>query len=506
MTAYVSLLYSRHEPPSQRGTKLPSLPARLTFASLAVLTLSLLPGCMSSRWLAGRDSRIDASALKKGSDDSDLRTIEDVIGPLQRQALANTDRGAKSEADRNDNEKLKDGLRLYEAKQYVEAERVFEGLIKSRNPNKFSLFKKDEKRPKYDPIREEAMYFLAESQYQREELANAAARYQGLIKDYPSTRYLDESTRRLFDISRRWLGVEDFASTSEVQQVSLEDGAEKGRLSNVEPKKRGFSLFPNLTDKSRPAMDLDGHALKNLKTIWMNDPSGPLADDAIMLAATHYLRKGSYRDADRLLTMLREQFPKSTHLQTAFVLGSHVKLMSYQGSRYDEQLLTDAKELKENTLRLFPDIAEADRIRSELKVIHDAEARRDWQTVLFYEKKRNDKAVAVYCQEVMKNFPDTKYADLARQKLAALRGTEIAAAGASSKPADRAIVPFQSQPETGTGRVRIDDSTPALQPVPQNSGPKPGDGPVFEPDGPIFDDDAAPSQSAEVQPAGRVRL
>jgi outer membrane protein assembly factor BamD (BamD/ComL family) len=476
-----------------------------TVARCAAVTACLFSGCISLHTLADRDADIDASALKTDRDDDGLRTIDDVVGPLQRQALANAGRkGLTSEADLNDQEKLKEGLRLYEARQYTDADRIFLDLIASRNPSRFSLFNRDEKRPTYDPIREEASFFHAESLYQQERLPKSAERYQALIKDYPATRYLDQSTRRLFDISRRWLGVEDFASTGEIQQVSLEDGADNGPLSNVKPPKKGFWLFPNLTDKSRPRMDLAGHALKNLKTIWMNDPSGPLADDAIMLAATHHLRKGNYRDADRLLTMLREQFPKSTHLQTAFVLGSHVKLMSYQGSKYDEQLLTDAKELKENTLRLFPELAESDRIRSELKAIHEAEARRDWQMALFYDKKNDNKATAVYCQEVLRRFPDTKYADLARKKLASLKSTELAVSGPAAQPVDQPIVPFESQPATGAGRARIDDSVPALQPVPRDAGPGFEDGPVFEPDGPIFDEDG-PSQPAG-QATGRVRL
>ncbi|MHC4876000.1 MAG: outer membrane protein assembly factor BamD [Planctomycetota bacterium] len=478
----------------------------LTALLLALAVSVTMTGCQSTGSLADRSGEIDASALKGTDDDRDLRNIDDVIGPLQREALAKAGRGGlTSTEDLNDQETLKEGLRLYESKDYAQADRIFRDLIRKRNPNRisFSLFSRKEKRPTYDPVREEAVFFLAESLYQQEELANSAKQYQALIKDYPSTRYLDESTRRLFDISRRWLGVDDFATSSEIRQVSLEDGADKGPLSTVQAKKRGFLPFPNLTDRSRPAVDLSGNALKNLKTIWMNDPSGPLADDALMLAATHYLRKEDYRNADRLLTMLREQFPKSTHLQTAFVLGSHVKLMSYQGSAYDEQLLTDAKELKENTLRLFPEIAESDRIRNELKLIYDAEARRDWEKALFYDKKNDDRAVAVYCREVIRNYSDTKYADLARKKLASLQPEALAgpATASPAAPADQSIMPFQSQPEA-LGRAPVFEDGPALRPVPTGSGPNFEDGPVFEPDGPIFDEEQPPGAGA----VGRVKV
>src|SRR5690606_41681136 len=68
-----------------------------------------------------------------------------------------------------------------------------------------------------------------------------------------------------------------------------------------------YTLFPYTT--------LFRSAIQSLKTIWMNDPTGPLADDALMLTATYYLRKGDFLEADHFFTILREEFPKSPHLQ-----------------------------------------------------------------------------------------------------------------------------------------------------------------------------------------------
>lgn len=495
--------------------------APFSIVSVALLTISasFITGCASlsmprpSDWFSRSESDelgIDASGAKKRlaggdplfEDDSDVRRIDDVVGPLQRKAMARARSGRlTSTSDKNDQEKLRRGLVLFEDKKYQDAETVFAALVKKRGPKKFTLFSDDDDRTKYDPVREEAVFFLAETHFMQGKLAKADSHYKALIKDYPSTRYLDQSTRRLFDISRRWLGVDDFASSGEIRQVSLEDGGNDAPLSNLPKKpKRRFGFLPNLTDSSRPVLDHDGHALASLKAIWMNDPSGPLADDALMLAATHRLRTEDYRDADRLLTILREQYPKSTHLQTAFVLGSHVKLMSYQGSKYDERLLEDARDLKESTLRLFPDLPESDRVRSELKMIHDARAKRDWDTVIFYEKKHEPKAVAVYCREILRNFPNTQYGQLARRKLAEIQsGNTVAAAPPAGNQLPRQtqqeppLQPFQSVPE-----------------IPDN------DGPVFEPSAPIFDDDSSPAETPQFEEpdfdrsadnnVGRVRL
>ena len=391
---------------------------------------------------------------------------------------------------------LKAAQKQFDEGQYAVAARGFSAISKKRSPSKFKLFGgSDKDRPSYDPIREEAVFYLAECQFQQSELSKAADNYQMLVKDYPSTRYMDESTRRLFEISKQWLGVDGFATTEEIRQVNAEQGAGNAPLSSQKATKR-FSVVPNLSDSSRPVFDQGGHALKALKTIWLNDPSGPLADDSLMLAATYHLRNEDYREADRLFTILREQFPKSPHLQNAFVLGSHVKLMSYQGAAYDEQLLSDSKQLKEQSLRLFPDLPEGDRVRRELKSIHEAEAKREWELAVFYEKKRKPNAVRLSCQEILTKYPDSAYAPLARAKLAELGinvgGVARTTTGPSTIPLQpidelpqQAEQPFQQVPE-------IRDRSPANQ----------GDQ-VFPRRKPIFDDEPSAQPSQDV---GRVRL
>jgi outer membrane protein assembly factor BamD (BamD/ComL family) len=463
----------------------------------------LLTGCQTmwtppspGNWissLTGRGSGIDATALKERDRDSS-QNIDDVIGPLQRQAMKRTASHDISPKDEKDHAALKRAQQQFDDGQYAVAVRGFSSIAKKRDRSKFSLFGDGDKdRPTYDPIREEAVFYLAESQFQQNSLADATSNYQMLVKDYPSTRYMDESTHRLFEISKQWLGVEGFATTDEIRQINVEEGAGDAPLSSQNADSR-FSALPNFTDRSRPVFDKGGHALKALKTIWLNDPSGPLADDSLMLAATYHLRSENYREADRLFTILREQFPKSPHLQNAFVLGSHVKLMSYQGAAYDEQLLADSKQLKEQSLRLFPDLPEGDRVRTELKMIHEAEAKREWELAVFYEKKRKPKAVYVSCKEILENFPNSSYAPRARAKLVEL-GVNVGGVPQSApssiplRPLEevtpQAAQPFQRVPE-------IKDRMPDQQ----------GDL-VFPNRQPIFDDAPASQSSSGV---GRAKL
>jgi TolA-binding protein len=336
--------------------------------------------------------------------------------------------------------------RLYQDQQYTEAAKLLKPLTKKRQLSFFENIRLWNAEPEYQQdhnrVREDSMFLLGEAYFKQERLSKAKGYYEVLLKEYPSTRHLNTATRRLFLISRDWLGMPEFATTSEVTPVNLENP----RATPV-PKKQtpphSWILIPNFSDKSRPAFDTPGEALAALKTIWMYDPRGPLADDAIMLTASHYLRVGNYQEADRYFSMLREEYPSSPHLQTSFVLGSHVKLMSYQGAAYDEKQLEDARQLKASTLRLFPNLPEKDRLKDELNRIEDARAQRLWELVQLYGRKNKPKAQIIYAEELLKTYPDSSYAPKAREMLDQLRE------------------PVSERPSFGT---RVLNSLPRLRP------------------------------------------
>jgi outer membrane protein assembly factor BamD (BamD/ComL family) len=326
---------------------------------------------------------------------------------------------------------------LYKDDQFEEAQAAFKNVAKK--------YKKSE-------IREDALFMQAESAFQRKHYAKAHDIYGTLLKEYPSTRHLDVVSERLFKIGKIWLDFPEIAKIGEIQQVNFEDPRHK-LPAEVPTKINKTPIFvPNFRDKTRPLFDTPGNGVAALQAIWMNDPTGPLADDAMMLAASYHARRGNYIEADRYFRMLRETFPNSPHLQEAFLLGSHVKLMSYQGADYDDKSLFDAQALKESTLRMYPNIPDADRLKEELARIEEAKAEREWKSVEFWTKKRNPRATAVMCHQLISHFPDSRYADKAREKLVAL-GPEYASGANLLQPVDPPSVPLwqrilpQAQPK-----------------------------------------------------------
>lgn len=289
------------------------------------------------------------------------------------------------------------------------------------------MFRSAAKKYKDSSIGEEAQYRLGESWYSLGEYPKAQDAFDQLFADYPSTRYVEPATRRLFAIARHWLEIAEPVAKTEIRQVSGEPAEEEpgDKPAGTRDPTIRLRILPNFHDSSRPVFDTQGRALQSLKTIWLNDPTGPLADDALMLTATYYQRRENFVEADRYFKILREEYPNSPHFEKAFVLGSHVKLMSYQGAYYEGRDLETAQKLKEQSLHLFPNSPDRQQVRQDLQRVYLLQAERAWSSVEYYQKKGRPRAIAIACMTVMREFPDTKFAGDARRILQTIDRTEL---------------------------------------------------------------------------------
>lgn len=392
-----------------------------------------LPGCSTPLGL---------SAFKKRDDEKlrEMASIEGTRGPLERLLFSRN--RERSEADGSLSPA--EGLEEYEAAQKVASDGKFKQAEKA--------YKKIAKKYGESPVAEDALFARAESLFERKRYAPAQDAYAELIKHFPSTRYLDQASERTFSIAQIWLQSPTIVASGDIQQVNFDDPSATPPPKDPETKPRGITrripILPNLWDRSRPTFDTEGRAVESLRSIWMNDPTGSLADDALMLAASHSLRKGDYSEADHLFTILREDYPKSPHFEDAFVFGSHVKLMSYQGSSYDPKSLESARQLKESTLRLFPDHRDRERFLDEVRKIDEAKAGQIWADVRFYQQKRKPKAVAVTCRQLIAEYPNSAHAARARQVLADIEKTTNSKPSAPiDQPADADVYDEAPEPE-----------------------------------------------------------
>ncbi|MGD9853644.1 MAG: tetratricopeptide repeat protein [Planctomycetaceae bacterium] len=433
----------------------------LTFACAAAMA-----GCQSP---TGKSALITGvgplAGLTKKSALDKRESIDGIKGPTERKLQqASWEQEQRDAAAAGGIERI-EGLadyqaakRLYDAKRYADAEKAFKALAKDRRNRGLSFTERFGKALRTgvsdpsadsfgDPVEEDALFMLAESQFMQKKYSWAQDSYDKLLERFPSSRHLDQVTRRMFRIAQVWMGFPDTNGQDNVELASAELQKTNPRIGNRNFKRPGFL---NVTDRSRPVFDTAGRALQALQSIWLNDAGGPLADDALMLTANYHLQTGNFIEAARVYQLLREQYPDSPHFKDAYLLDSHVRLASYDGPAYDGRALQESRNLRETAQRLFPDLdpEQRERLDAELKRIAVSEVAREWHKVEFYQSKgsRYEASVALHCHVILNRYPDSPYAERARKVL-------------------EGIADHSRQPRSNTLDILTGAKTPPLSPV-----------------------------------------
>jgi len=274
-------------------------------------------------------------------------------------------------------EAYKQGEELYRQKKYDEAA---------------ARFKTSAERWPDSPLEEDSLFMLGECYFFADQCSKALDTYGKLLKKHEYSRYLDKVVAREFAIGRYW-----------------------EQMDNHEPH---WPITANFVDRTRPLFDTWGHAIKAYENVRLNDPTGPLADDAVMATANAHFLKGRYEDAAFNYDLLRKEYPKSEHQVQAHVLGMKSKLLMYQGPLYDGKPLEEAGQIADQALTQFPDRLGPDRDRMVQAKNRSVEqlAERDWALGQYYDRRRYYGAARYYYQAVVKNHPQTQFARMAQAR------------------------------------------------------------------------------------------
>jgi len=276
------------------------------------------------------------------------------------------------------NSLYREGMDLYGAKKYAEAAKKF-GEAAGRWPDSV--------------LEEDALFYQAESYFFDDQYGKAHDTYGMLCKKHENSRYLDTVVAREFAIGRYW-----------------------EQAHRAEPH---WPVTPNFTDNTRPWFDTHGNALNAYLSVRLNDPTGPMADDAVMATGNAYFENARYEDAAIQYDLIRKEYPKSEHQKDAHLLALQSKLRSYQGPYYEGKPLEQADDLARQTSRQFRGQLgpEQTRVMKTIDDIRNQKAERDYALGQFYEKKRAYGAARISYQELLKQYPDTQYAAMAKQRL-----------------------------------------------------------------------------------------
>ncbi len=276
----------------------------------------------------------------------------------------------------------REGMNLYREKKYADAAKKFAEAA-NRWPDSV--------------LEEDALFYQAESYFFDDQYSKAHDTYGILFKKHDNSRYLDTASSRQFAIGRYW-----------------------EQSHRAEPH---WPVTPNFTDKTRPWFDTPGNALNAYLSVRLNDPTGPLADDALMATANYYFENGRYEDAAIHYDIIRKEYPKSDYQKESHLLSLQSKLRAYQGPYYEGKPLTEADDIARQTVRQFRGQlgTEQSRVLKTMDDIRNQKAERIYAQGQFYEMKRLYGSARLCYQEVLKDYPDTQFATQAKERIEATK-------------------------------------------------------------------------------------
>ncbi len=382
----------RHPTPRRRAS--PRL-------GVALAIVAAVSGCTSSSggfltaWRAGRDS-----SLSKGPTDKELGDDRSLMAKwLTPKAAPNS----KPDAEAPSSLVLgSDGWKPMKAAPNPEAEAEFRAAEKLFQQGKLveaeAAFTKVAKNRKGTPWGEKAQFYLAESQFQRGKLVAAHDSYETLVTHYPGTDYLGKLVAREYEIGQRWL-------------------AQYDPKAKPEEKLPWYARF----DGRRPLVDTNGHATQALEHVRHHDPTGPLADDAVLKIADFHMDNGDYEMAAIHYDQLITDHPKSPYLQKAQLAAIDARIKGYLGPEYDGSGLEKARELIKQTMVTFPDRqAGNEKLYHTLDLINDQQAERTYVIADYYKRTGKVPSAEFYFGMIRHKWPNSPWAAKAKTDLAAL--------------------------------------------------------------------------------------
>jgi len=340
-------------------------------------------------------------------------------------------------------DELEGAKRLYQNKEYAKAQPIFHRIA---NLRKGPL-----------NIMEEALYYEADCQRLQGDYRTASGTYLKYLKEMRSAgQFTDQVLRRLFDIANYWL------DDTRKLMVAYEEQRDGKRLM-VMP----VSYFH--ISKDKPVYDAEGHALRILEEIRLNDIRGPLGEKALFYVATVKFFREDYRDADYYYSQLYEHYPNSELAPKAIKQAIICKQIMHGGTDYDTRSVEESRKLIDGYQNAYPEWhKDREWLTRQLAGIHLQQADRDFKVGEFYRRTGHPGSAFFYYELVRRRYPGTEYAQKAEERMSELRGV---AEKERTRIVQNAFVPPEPPAPAAppTGETANAFSPPAPTPVPNTA-------------------------------------
>jgi outer membrane protein assembly factor BamD (BamD/ComL family) len=262
---------------------------------------------------------------------------------------------------------------------------------------------------KDSPVRDRAVYLIAESYYDEDQLILSFYYLDEVMDEYPESRLFYTALQKQYDIADEFL-----------------NGRRRRFL--------GMAILP-----------AEDEAVEMLYRIQQRSPGSALAEKALLRTADYYYNTAQYDYAADAYTAFVRSYPRSDATPRARLRAAFASLAQFRGLKFDPTPIIDARAQLLDIERDYPSMAAEENVAQAIEQIDSAFAAKLLVTADFYQRTGEFRAEAYFLRFLIDTYTSSPEAATARVRLAALPAS---ARNAPLPPAAEGFAP-ETRPSEG---------------------------------------------------------
>ncbi len=237
---------------------------------------------------------------------------------------------------------------------------------------------------KASPLRDRALYLIAEALYQSGDRIKSFYYLDELMDEYPSSPLFYQALQKQYDIANAYL--------------------------------EGYKIrFLGI-----PLFGASGEAVEMLYRIQQRAPGSPLAEKALRRTADWYYSQSDFDLAADAYAAYVRQYPRSPDLPRIRLREAFASLAQFRGTLFDATPLIDARTQLVALAAQYPQLAREENLISVIQRIDRTFAAKVFATGDFYQRTGELKAAVYNYRFLIQTYPAAPEAAQAQKRLAAM--------------------------------------------------------------------------------------
>ena len=244
----------------------------------------------------------------------------------------------------------------------------------------------------------------------KREYISAVGILKGVIKDNPGTELAEESQ---LNIAKAYYLAEDYRSSFRAYEQLIEKDPATRRLQEILDKEFQVGVAQMERDENG--------AIKVFERIIERNPLGFIAADSQVKIAECYYQLRQFDQAEDSFLSVMENYPNSEWVPYAQFRIPYCSLSNIRVQERNFDLLTKSRNGFEVYLANNPQGALVNETNEIINEIDIKLAEREYETGVFYLRRKRPDAGFIYFESVVENYPDTEFAAMAEEKIKMLK-------------------------------------------------------------------------------------